>query len=799
MADISAKIKLDGEAAFKRAMNDATRATKSLETQLNLAAQDFKDTGNAEAYMQQKGELLNQKLTQQKKAVETAKKALEKFKQDGLDENSVAVIDWKTKLAQAEAQVNETTKEINNNKKGLDKAGNSYKTAGDKARTMGTKVDGAETEVTQLNTELKNVGKGIAWQNVTDGISRINSAVDNGIRKVTQWGKQLWNMAVDSTVWADDLATLSAQTGIDTTMLQQWNYAARFIDTDVSAIISARNRLTKSMTSSGLEETLSGYGLATRQSNGELRDSYDLMWDVLGLLGRMENETERDNLAMEVFGRSATELMPLIKAGREEWERVGGEAPIVSEENVNRLTEANDKIEQMNARLETMKTTLLAELAPVLGTISDAITTAVDKLDAYLQTPEGKQLLEDLSNAAVNLVSSLVDIDWDEAIRGAASALSTVKDALQWVIDNKQLVLGALEVLAGARIFGILANAAVNVGKLGSGIDRLLGIGGGASGAGAGAGGGGGTVVAAGAGKKLFGFMANPAVLGTAAGAAMMMAVAYAIGKKNVYSDQVYNTERYKDDPLNESIQRAAWMMSHGNGVRHGDGRDTAQAMTYLGMQSGNAADWLQIFDYQDAKRGASNFILDILNGVDLEAGDNKQLMASIYRIFAGAFGEIGTAAGDAALASLPPEAQMLLREGQGANQQLIRAGSAADDTALMTYMGRFFQYHGIDPMNMASPATNSQNTADAAAHGATTATWGAAEDLLTRGMKNGLVLTRPENIANGSAQAQDPAETAALLAAAIGQQKVEIDGKAAGTVIAPTVAQIIARSIAAR
>lgn len=793
MADITAKIKLDGEAQFKRGMADAAKGAKSLESQLKLTEKEFKDTGNAEAYMQQKGELLTQKLDQQKRGVDTAKQALQQLKKQGFEDNSKEVLEWKGKLAEAELQVKETTDEIDKHRQGLDKAGTAYKNAGDKADKMGDKMDAAGVDATELNQNLKDVGKGISWQNVTDGIGSINQAIDNGVRRVIQWGKELWNLAVDATYWADDLVTLSQQTGIDTTTLQQWNYASRFIDTDVQAIIGARNKLTKAMTTNGLQEILEGVGITTTDANGGLRESYDLMWDVLELLGRMDNETERDNLAMNVFGRSYKDLMPLILAGREAWDAYGAEAPLVSEENIDKLTTANDAIERMNARLETMKTNLLAELAPVLTIIADSISDAVGHLETYLQSEEGQQLLKDLGDAAVKIVDNLTKIDWDKTLKDAAGYFQKIKDVLLWIADNKDKIVGALEAIAGARIFGAVVNGAATVGKVGNGLMKLLGFGGAAATTGA-ATGTGGTVAATAGRHGLRALLTNPAFLGTAAGMALMMGGAYAVGQRNQYIDIQSDMERYSGDPREEAINRAAYMLTHGNGSSVGDnGANAAAAMTYLAV-GGSPDEWVHMFDYVDRERGETNFLTDILEGTDWAAGDNPQLMAAIYRSFARAYGDISTDAGAEALAQLPQKVQDAIVYGKEQNLRLIAAGSELDDTALFTYLTTFFQAMGKDPYSMEATGRN-QNEADAAANGATTAYLAGAEAIIARGYANGTVLTRPESVANGGG-AQDPAETAEIVASALSGVTVEIDGRAAGRLIAPTVSQILSRQM---
>ena len=55
-------------------------------------------------------------------------------------------------------------------------------------------------------------------------------------------------------------------------------------------------------------------------ADGTLRDSEEVYWEIIEALGKVENETERDALAMALLGKSATDLNPLIEAGSEKME-----------------------------------------------------------------------------------------------------------------------------------------------------------------------------------------------------------------------------------------------------------------------------------------------------------------------------------------------------------------------------------------------------------------------------------------------------------------------------------------------
>lgn len=757
MADITARIKLDGEAAFKRGINDAKNSVKSLDEELRLSEAQFKATGDKQTYMKTRGDLLKKQLEQQKVAVDTAKKALAECAKQGLSENSTKTMEWRGKLAQAQTKMLQLNTAIKNNEKGLDSAGKSYDTYKDKA-------DGATDSTNGMKDALNDINTNISLQNVSAAIGKINDAIDKGVQKTIQFGKALWTMTADSTAWADDLATKSATSGIDTTTLQQWEYAARFIDTDVDAIIGARKKLVAGMGKGGdLDKALEEMGISATDSEGNLRDYYDVLWDVLGGLGDLD-ESAREQKAMEIFGKSYADLLPLISAGREEWDKYANRAPVVSEGDLKKLTEANDALEDLDANLEMTKNTLLAQLAPALKTVAEALTGALQSLNEYLATEEGQAKMQAFSDAVVRLATNIFDIDWGKAIEGVSKAFDAITGALEWIIKNKELVLAALGAIAAARFWGMLSSAGSSAMSLWNGLKGLMHLGGGgaagaagSAGAGGGAGAAGAGGAAAGAGKaKVASFASSlgtaigsaaglnttgTAALGAAgigftAGIMSVVGLAKAFANTNTYSKQAYDADRYNDDPLRERIEYANWQLHHGTGS---NGKNAESAMRTLATAAESAEEWFKIFDYTDEDRGSANYLTDLVGGTNWEVGNNKQVAAAIYNSFAERFGELGTAAGDAALASLPPEMQAAIKNGREARQELLHAGSELDSTALYTYLDPFFAMNGITDRNPYANKLSDKARAEleAAAQGATTSTWESAADVINRDAKD--------------------------------------------------------------
>ena len=84
----------------------------------------------------------------------------------------------------------------------------------------------------------------------------------------------------------------------------------------------------------------------------------------------MTNETERDSMAMDLFGRSAKELNPLIEAGSKRFKELGKEAHtvgyVMSTENLQKFGELDDAMRRMDNTSKNLKNNFGLALAPIL-------------------------------------------------------------------------------------------------------------------------------------------------------------------------------------------------------------------------------------------------------------------------------------------------------------------------------------------------------------------------------------------------------------------------------------------------
>lgn len=478
-SDIGVKIKVEGVSKYKKDMQDSAKRVKTLSSELSLAEAQFRQTGNAEELMQSKGKVLREQILEQTRAVDSAKKALAELRKKGYSENSAEVTEWRGRLAQSRQQLLDMNHELANNEQGLDKAGKAYSAAAQDvrelaqdARTAKSDLSGAAAEGNGLSEALKGIGQAVGWQGVQDGISKINGFIDTSIKKVGEYVKKAFEGMVEASNWADDLMTQSVVYGLDQETLQRWRYAAEMVDVDVTTIIGARKKLISGMASTS-EETIKAFntlGVRTRTSTGQMRDANDVFWETIEALGKIPNETAREALAMQLLGKSASELNPLFAGGRSSWEEAMSQALTVTEESVQKLGELNDAWVDFQADVETAKLNLAGAFAPIFTDALGKLDTLIERFNGWVISEEGQKALKKLSDSIVNLFGIPEGLDDDELFSTLAGNLTQVINDFGDLIKDKDKIVNAFEAIglaiAGMKIAGIASTIASMVANL---------------------------------------------------------------------------------------------------------------------------------------------------------------------------------------------------------------------------------------------------------------------------------------------------------------------------------------------
>ena len=463
MSGIDVKMGVSGVASFQQAMATAQRNVKSLDAALKLNEKQLQATGDKETYMAQKADLLKKQIAEQNTIIKQGQQALSAMEKQGVKPSAASYQKLQQQVLNAQAALIDMNGGLN---------------------TLGQSEAEATQKTDQLSTSLSSINKKVSFDAVLGGIGKITSGMEAAARKVEALARDVWDTMAMAASWADNENTLAAMYGIDVETLQRMQGASRTIDTSVEAIIKSRQKLKQNMASDSKEisEAFNELGVSLKEwgPNGILgnpewvtRNWEDVFWDLGEALTNYTGKVDRDVLAQKLFGRNWMELMPLFKAGREEYQKTMDEQSIVTQENVDKLNALDDALQKLDQDYQATKNTILAELAPAFTTVGDTVSGLLGRFNEYLQTKEGKEKLSELSEAVTELFSGLSDVDFGNALDTAKGILDGIVGALTWIGDHHKEVEDAIKGIGGAFV---ALKVAEGIGILLQGVTGLKGL-----------------------------------------------------------------------------------------------------------------------------------------------------------------------------------------------------------------------------------------------------------------------------------------------------------------------------------
>lgn len=414
--EIGGKIALD-TTDFKTAIATANREIRVIESGFRASAAALGDWSKDAGGLEQRMKALTQQIGLQQSKVSALQGEYERVAAEK-GATSRAAQDLQIKLNRETETLNKMKGELNGTQGALDQMGQESQDTGRQVEELGRKEEATASATDRLRSVTGALGGALKV-----GVAAVAGLAAAAVGATAAIG----GIVLKAADTAGELVDLSEKTGITTTRLQELGYAGDQLGVGAETITGSMARLVRSM-SDARDET-SDYaeaqakaaaegkafdgdlgdrakafdtlGVAITDANGELRSNEDVFADVLAALGGVANETERDALAMELFGKSAQELNPLIKAGAGELARLSDEAhqvgAVMSEENVASLEEFGDELASLKAGFQGVLGELAAAVLPAFRELANWIQTNLPVLVDWLkvQLPIAIQTLSD--------------------------------------------------------------------------------------------------------------------------------------------------------------------------------------------------------------------------------------------------------------------------------------------------------------------------------------------------------------------------------------------------------------------
>ena len=480
-----------------KALSSTNAALKDVNAALKL------DPTNVDL-LAQKQDLLAKQCEQTNEKLEIMKKVAEDAA-EGLEKGTVTQEQFATLTAEI-VKTNDSLESLNSEAADTSDTLSSIE-SGDLEDVADDSEEAAES-LQDVEEESGNAGKGLE---ALGGIAGVAGAAVAGAAAamadaVKEVGKALVDCTLNAADYADEISTMSSVTGISTETLQEMTYASELMDVSVDTMTGAMTKLEKSMGSNAekqqeyisgqilawgevengtrtleeynewLEENATAYdklGISLTDANGNLRDNEEVFWEVVDALGQMEEGTERDLLAMELMGKSAKDLNPLLEQGSEGFNKLAEEARetgfVMSDEALEKFTDFDDQMVRLENATTGAKNALGMVLLPSLNSLASTGTNALTKFTKAMQESNGdisslgpvvnemlKDILGEINKQApqiFELIGSVVD-----------TLLQILIDNLPQIVDSAMSILTSLtDTLINPENIGKIADAATTI------------------------------------------------------------------------------------------------------------------------------------------------------------------------------------------------------------------------------------------------------------------------------------------------------------------------------------------------
>ncbi len=367
-------------AQFSGGITECNRKMGLLEAEFKLAKEQAKNYGTETDQLTVKKEALSQMINLQTRIVDEHRKAYDKAMASGtateaqIDSLDRRLLAARTTLERMNGEYQNASRELEEYEHRNEEASQSVEESEKQQRSFGDTIrEVGNTLGLEASPAIE------AFASKFDGLGEHVGLAIVALGAITT---KLYDASVSASEYADNILTLSSTTGLATDTLQKMDYAAELVDVSTDQISSSMTKMIKSMASArdgneDMQKSFARLGVRYKDGNKELRNAEDTFYDLIDALGKITNETERDAKSMEIFGKSARELNPLIDSGSIKLKELGKEAEslgyILDDTALDKLGSFDDSLQRMKKSSEGLQNSFGLALAPIMTAFFDTL------------------------------------------------------------------------------------------------------------------------------------------------------------------------------------------------------------------------------------------------------------------------------------------------------------------------------------------------------------------------------------------------------------------------------------------
>lgn len=439
MPNINTKFTLSGEKEYKQAISEIGSGMKVLDSEMRKVSSAYAQNADSVEALNAKNDVLERKISTQTEKIEYLRAALQQSAEK-YGEADKRTMQWQASLNNAEADLNNLNNQVDENKQKI----------ADSGKEMGNLGDVVNGLTQKLGIQLPDGMK--SSMNAMGSLDAQSLALAGGFAAVAaaivKAEKAMISMTKESAAFADNIITLSMQTGQSTQQLQEFAYASELIDVSVDTLQGSLTKLTNNMQNTmngtgNAKASFEALGVSVTNADGSMRSANDVFYETIDALGQVKNETERDAMSMDIFGRSAQDLNPLIIQGSKTLKAYADEAHnmgyVLDDEALSALGAVDDAYQRLQKTQEGVKNQLAVEFAPYLEEFYGDLTSGIKTIGSTLQQSGLVDAFGMLLETAGDIIAPMDTLSNDKvpaltkALRPLAELMAAIADAGDFV------------------------------------------------------------------------------------------------------------------------------------------------------------------------------------------------------------------------------------------------------------------------------------------------------------------------------------------------------------------------------
>lgn len=246
------------------------------------------------------------------------------------------------------------------------------------------KIDQANQSLRNLDKTTKGISAGLA------GASRFLGAFGAalGAQQVLNFGKSVIDLG-------DNLNDLRQKTGVSVETLSGLKVAAEQGGLSFEGLQGSLRKFTNNiaLANAGTLKSRAGFealGITLRNSDGALKSSDALLLEVADKFSRMPDGANKAALAIALFGKSGTDLIPVLNGGRDALTEFSG---AFSTDFAIAADRFNDSMNTLKLNTQVFAAGLLGQILPALNSVAEAF---IDITKSSSDTGEEFSFLSDV-------------------------------------------------------------------------------------------------------------------------------------------------------------------------------------------------------------------------------------------------------------------------------------------------------------------------------------------------------------------------------------------------------------------